>query len=108
MRSVLLLAASALVLAACGAPLPERLPDAVGEAAAVATDGDAVEIAFVPDVGHEYFEGTTFVVDGAVPVAGAVDDAAEISAGDRLAVWVTVCAESFPVQCDVEAVRVEE
>lgn len=103
---VLMWVATVTMLAACGSPLPDTDPAAVGRADAVATEGDEVAVEFVPDPGYEYFEGTTFVIDGEVPVGGAVDDATQIESGDRLHVWTDVCAESFPVQCVVTAVEV--
>lgn len=105
MKRLLWLPALALV-AGCGSALPEEDPAAVGTADAVVTSGDTVEVAFVPDAGYEYFDGTTFVLGPEVPVGGAVDDAALISSGDRLHVWTNACAESFPVQCIVTAVEV--
>ncbi|WP_062078199.1 hypothetical protein [Demequina globuliformis] len=94
------------ILAACGSPLPQEDPAAVGTADAVVTSGDTVDVAFVPDAGYEYFEGTTFVLGSEIPVGGVVDDAALIASGDRLRVWTDACAESFPVQCIVTAVEV--
>lgn len=96
----------ALVLAACGSPVPERDPEAIGTADAVVTEGDVTRVSFVPDPGYEYFEGTTFVLTDEIPVVGAVDVAAAIEEGDVLRVWSSVCAESFPVQCQVDVVEV--
>ncbi|WP_061961756.1 hypothetical protein [Demequina flava] len=96
----------AVALAACGSPLPESDPEAVGTADAVAAQDGDVAISFVPDVGYEYFEGTTFVVGDEVPVGGSAKAASDIEAGDAIAVWTDVCAESFPVQCVVTAVEV--
>ena len=68
---------------------------------------DSVQVVFEPDVGYEYFEGTTFdipfsavtAVDGELPVV-----LGDLVAGDRLNVWTDTCEESFPVRCDVVAV----
>lgn len=98
------------LLAGCTHPFnpPDRLSDAYGTAAAVETSGGVTEVLFEPDAGDEYFEGTTFVLDDQVRVGGKVSDASAIEVGDRIDVWTNECAESFPVQCQVEAVKVEE
>ncbi|MFW2513164.1 hypothetical protein ACNI3K_05250 [Demequina sp. SO4-13] len=100
--------ACVLVLAACGSgsePV-DREADAVGTAAAVDAAGEALRVEFEPDPGYEYFEGTEFAIDDEVTVVGDADLEDTLRAGDRLAVWTEVCAESFPVQCKVEAVEV--
>lgn len=99
--------AVAMAVAACGstAPAPVREAEAVGTV--VAVDGDAasgVLVAFEPDPGYEYFEGTTFPVGDGDLVGGT--RVQELRDGARIEVWVVACAESFPVQCDVEAARV--
>ncbi|GIG55437.1 hypothetical protein [Demequina activiva] len=100
--------AAAAALAACGADgsTPEREPEAVGTATAADHGGGATRIAFEPDAGYDYFEGTTFVLDEQVSVGGTVTSASAIESGDRLEVWTGPCAESFPVQCTVEHVEV--
>ena len=107
-RLVLATAAAATMLASCaaGAAAPEREPEAVGTATATESAGGATHVTFAPDAGYEYFEGTTFVLDGEVTVNGAATDASAIEPGDRLEVWTGACAESFPVQCAVEHVEV--
>ncbi len=100
---------AALSLSACGdlvSGAPSRDADAVGTAMQVTTGGGSTSVLFAPELGYEYFEGTTFVLDGDVTITGAVTDAAQIVAGDRLNVWTQECAESYPVQCNVEAVEV--
>lgn len=111
MRRLVLLALSlTLVLAACASGFnpPSRAPDAVGTAAVVETSGDVTEVLFEHDVDYEYFDGTTFVLDDQVDIGGKVAHASGIEAGDRVVVWTGPCAESFPVQCQVEAIKVEE
>lgn len=105
-KRLLAVAGLALILAGCGSSLPERDPEAVGTADAVATEGDTTSVSFVTAPGYEYFEDTTFVLGPEVAVGGAVDSAADILAGDAISVWTGACAESFPVQCQVEAVEV--
>lgn len=89
-----------------GQALPDREADAVGAAQLVERGGDVVSVGFSHDEGYEYYEGTVFVLDDAVTVVGAVDAPSAIREGDRLRVWTGACAESFPVQCEVEAVEV--
>ncbi|MFP5359493.1 MAG: hypothetical protein ACLGHM_03240 [Actinomycetes bacterium] len=87
---------------AAGDPRDAREPDAVGTVVSVETLGDAISVAFAPDPGYEYFEGTTF----AFAEGGALERpdgepaaASDVAVGERLEVWVDACAESFPVQC---------
>ncbi len=95
------------VLSACGSgSTPEREADAVGTAASVGLEESAVRVSFAHDAGYEYFDGTVFVLHDGVTVVGAASAASDITAGDRLRVWTGACAESFPVQCEVEAVEV--
>lgn len=108
-RAALVVAAVACggALSACGSgtAAPERAADAVGAAASIDSDAGGVRVHFAHDDGYEYFEGTIFVLDDDVTVVGAAA-ASDIAAGDRLRVWTTACAESFPVQCEVEAIEV--
>lgn len=83
------------------------MSDAHGTVAGVETAGGVTQVLFQHDPGFEYFEGTTFVLNDQVRVGGKVSDASAIEIGDSIVVWVNACAESFPVQCDVEAVKVE-
>lgn len=86
---------------------PDRAPDAVGTAAAVESSGGVTQVLFEHDPGYEYFEGTTFVLNDKVDVGGKVTDASAVEVGDRVVAWTGVCAESFPVQCQVDAVKIE-
>ena len=85
-----------------------RAPDAAGTIEALGAADGLVSIAFVPDAGFEYFEGTTFEVPpdafphGEDGVSLGPDD---LGVGDHIYVWVGACRESFPVQCDVERVE---
>ena len=88
-----------------------RAPDAAGTIEALGSADGLVSIAFVPDAGFEYFEGTTFEVPadafphGEDGVSLAPED---LGVGDHINVWVGACAESFPVQCDVERVELAQ
>ena len=109
MKKVLpsLLACALLVACASGFNPPDRAPDAVGSAASVETSDGVTSVLFEHDPSYEYFEGTTFVLDDQVDVGGKVTRASDIEVGARVVVWTGPCAESFPVQCQVEAVKVE-
>jgi hypothetical protein len=85
-----------------------RAPDATGTIEAVHFSDGPVSITFEPDAGFEYFAGTTFdVPPGAFPHGedGVTLAASDLGVGDRINVWVGACAESFPVQCEVERVE---
>lgn len=90
-----------------GAAAKRRAPEAVGSVESVTFGEDSVQVVFQPDAGYEYFEGTTFdipfsavaAIDGETPVV-----LGDLKQGDRINVWTSACAESFPVQCTVEAV----
>jgi len=95
-----------------GAPDPgvaakRRAPEAVGSVASVTFGEDSVQVVFTPDAGYEYFAGTTF--DLPFSAATAIDGETavvlgDLKPGDKINVWTSVCRESMPVQCDVEAV----
>lgn len=103
-----LAASVAVVATGCAGSVPGRAPDAVGDVVAVDYRESVVEVQFDHDPGYEYFEGTTFMLGEDVTITGAVDHAVQIRPDDRIGVWVDACAESFPVQCTVVAVEVQE
>jgi|SRR5690554_1077671 len=109
MKAVITTLLACALLAGCAAGFnpPSRAPDALGTAAAIETADGVTSVLFEHDSGYEYFEGTTFVLDDEVDVGGKVTAASAIEVGDRIDVWTNECAESFPVQCQVEAVKVE-
>lgn len=84
-----------------------RAPEAVGSVIGVTFGEDSVQVQFEPDPGYEYYAGTTFdipfwaatAIDGETAVV-----LGDLVAGDRINVWTGACRESYPVQCDVEAV----
>lgn len=85
-----------------------RAPDATGTIETLYVGDAPVSIGFRPDAGFEYFAGTTFHVPiGAFPHGedGVTLAASDLGVGDRINVWVGVCRESMPVQCDVERVE---
>lgn len=84
-----------------------REPDAVGVVASVAFGEDSVQVEFTPDAGYEYFAGTTFDLPFSAAFGIDGEEAlvlGDLQAGDRINVWTSSCAESMPVQCQVEAV----
>ncbi len=90
-----------------GVAAKRRAPEAIGSVASMTFGEDSVQVQFVPDAGYEYFEGTTF--DIPFSAATAIDGETavvlgDLVAGDRINVWTGPCRESYPVQCDVEAV----
>lgn len=108
LRPAVLVACGVLLLAGCGTVLPSRQPDAVGTVGEVGSSQAGTVLSFVPDAGYEYFQGTLFVIDDSVTVVGpegAATEGSDIPIGARVDVWTDLCAESFPVQCDVVAVR---
>ncbi|WP_062463592.1 hypothetical protein [Demequina soli] len=107
MRIVPVLAVAVVAAAAACAPhgddaRDQREPDVIGTVTSVDDSGGAIAVGFAPDPGGEYFDGTTFEFarDGGLEDAQRGTAAAsDVAVGDRLAVWVETCAESFPVQC---------
>lgn len=90
-----------------GVAARRRAPEAVGTVSSVTFGEDSVQVVFTPDAGDEYFAGTTF--DIPFSAATAIDGETavvlgDLKPGDRINVWTSVCRESSPVQCDVEAV----
>jgi len=84
-----------------------RAPEAVGAVSSMTFGEDSVQVVFTPDAGYEYFAGTMF--DIPFSAATAIDGETavvlgDLKPGDRINVWTSVCRESSPVQCDVEAV----
>ncbi len=84
-----------------------RAPEAVGSVIGITFGEDSVQVQFEPDPGYEYYAGTTF--DIPFSAATAIDGETavvlgDLVAGDRINVWTGACRESYPVQCDIEAV----
>ncbi|MFO7243657.1 MAG: hypothetical protein DIU73_002135 [Actinomycetes bacterium] len=108
-----LAAAVALVAVAACAPavsFPGREPDAVGTVTDVVASRDAVTFTLTGDDEAEYFWHAAITVglhttvgdDQGRPVA--LDS---IASGSHVSVWVGECAESYPVQCTAEALRID-
>jgi hypothetical protein len=88
--------------------VPERPPDVTGTVAVMG--GAHGEGPHLTDPSDRYYEGMSLVQADTTIVSAATGQAvgaAEIQDGDAVEVWVTGgCGESFPVQCDVEALRI--
>ena len=64
---------------------------------------------FLSEASDDYFLGMSLADAATVVAAGRSGslDAGDLRSGDRVEVWVTgPCAESFPVQCTVQAVHI--
>ena len=104
--TTLVLAAAALALAGCDggeAVAPDRAPDVVG---VVVDDGSGPTLGEPSD---EYYEGMSLSSEEAVVLdaAGERIELAQVVDGDAIEVWIEgdFCAESFPVQCRLAALR---
>jgi hypothetical protein len=100
-----------LVLGAMGCAnaggLLDRDPDVTG-VVAMSSEKDGPVLTQPSD---RYFDGMSLL--GGDPVilgsGGERIPSSELEQGDRVEVWVgDVCAESYPVQCEIEAVRLLE
>lgn len=95
-----------LVTAGCaaGPRIPDRQPDVTGVVAGAGAPGGPV----LDEPSDAYFEGMSLLRGDPVVVGddGAALPPTEIQDGDAVDVWIDgPCAESFPVQCDVTALR---
>lgn len=95
-----------LLLTACSSDgLPSREPETTG---VVAVDGTGPVLT---DSSDPYYEGLSVAGTADTVAVGADGDpaaTADLEAGARVDVWVgDACAESRPVQCTVEALRVQ-
>jgi hypothetical protein len=103
------LVAGATVLASsitgCGdTVVPGRAPDVTGMVSEAGSSGGPV----LADPSDDYFEGMSLVRgDPVVARDNAEASISDLRDGEAVEVWIEgVCAESFPVQCTVVAVRV--
>lgn len=100
--AVVLIAACAGQPTGAGDARREGPADAVGTVTSVEKSASMVAVGFKADGGYEYFDGTTFHLstsDGLQDPDGLAADPNNLAVGDHIEVWVTECAESFPVQC---------
>lgn len=87
-----------------GAALPDRAPDVTGTVQVAQGSPEPVLV----DASDAYYEGMGLLRgDPAVVRGGAEVPPAELRDGTLVEVWTgDACAESYPVQCDIEAVRI--
>jgi hypothetical protein len=99
-RAGLALLALALASGCSGSELPGREPEVSG----------VVRDLGLTEPSDPYFERLALVGDDdtvVVDADGATITTADLRDGDEVDVWVaSACAESYPVRCGIEAVRV--
>lgn len=104
--ALLALATSGCAVAAPG--IPDREPDVTGVVALASPSGDPV----LADPSDAYFEGMSLLQGDPVIVKGDDGEAVpptELENGDEVEVWIDgACAESYPVQCGIVALRLLE
>jgi hypothetical protein len=91
--------------------LPDREPEVTGVVAAGV--GDAQPTRFLAEPSDAYYEGMALAGSDGEPLVvgpdGDVLSVTDLNDGDEIAVWIEGgCAESYPVQCDVTAIRVTQ
>ena len=101
------LALVVLVVVALGgctsSTVPARPPEVTGTVSADASGDEP----FLSGASDGYYEGMPLRLDDAVVVDAGDSPAGAPGDGEQVEVWVgEACNESFPVQCDVVAVRV--
>lgn len=89
-----------------GAAVPDRAPDVTGVVGVGEGAGEPVLV----EASDAYYEGMGLLRGEPVVVRdGTQVPASELRDGTPVEVWTAgACAESYPVQCDIEAVRVLE
>ncbi|MCF4122276.1 hypothetical protein L1785_14950 [Antribacter sp. KLBMP9083] len=100
----------ALATSSCAgtAGIPDREPDVTGVVAGAGGSGDPV----LAEPSDDYFEGMRLLRGDPVIVRG--DDgepvpSTELDDGDEVEVWTDgACAESYPVQCGIVALRLRD
>ncbi len=94
-----------------GDELPDREPDVTGVVAVGV--GDAQPGRSLAEPSDAYYEGMALAGRDGEPLVVGPDGSAlsvtDLADGDEIAVWIEGgCAESYPVQCDVIAIRVTQ
>ena len=99
-----LLLLAAVSACAAGPTVPDREPDVTGVVAGADEPGGPV----LAEPSDRYFEGMGLLRGDPVVVDadGQATSIATLEDGDAVEVWIEgICGESFPVQCDVTAIR---
>lgn len=87
--------------------VPDRPPDVTGRVALTDEPGSAT----LADPSDPYYEGMDLLRGDPLILGsdGAAVPSEDLADGDEVEVWIGgPCAESFPVQCEVAALRVKE
>lgn len=102
---------TATLLAGCGAPdgaaqLPDRGPEVSGVVGAGEVPGEPVLV----EASDPYYEGMALLRGGPVVVRGGTAVSPdELREGTEVDVWTAeACAESYPVQCGIDAIRITD
>lgn len=96
------------LMASCAGPgsVPDREPDVTGVVHVGSDEGGAV----LAEASDRYFEGMSLLKGDPLIVrleGSRRIEPSELDAGEGVKVWVgDVCAESDPVQCEIEALLV--
>lgn len=88
--------------AASPTELPDRAPDAAGTL--LVLDGGGFQL----ETDDSYFRDASLTVSDSTVIVDAADQpltADDLTDGTEVEVWTDTCAESFPVQCTVVALR---
>lgn len=102
-RAALVVAVALALPTGCGADVDLGTPDVSGT---VARDG---AVGTLVDASDDYYEGMDLLLDEAdvVDEDGAALAPQDVLDGAQVEVWTSdACAESYPVQCGIERVRV--
>lgn len=102
-RTALVGAVALALLTGCGADVDLGGPDVTGTVERAGAVGTLV------DASDDYYEGMDLLLDEAelVDEDGAALAPQDVLDGAQVEVWTSdACAESFPVQCGIERVRV--
>ena len=103
-------AAVLVVLVASGCAPDRAVPSRAPEVTGVVAMSDQQDGAALAGASDRYYEGMSLLRGDPVIVRGTSAERIEptdLDPGDQVEVWVgEACAESQPVQCDVQAVRV--
>ena len=100
MRLAVLVAVAAVAMAACSEKSPPNASGSVGQVQAATTDS----VTFVMNEDDLNSPMNNALMTVALPTLRV--DPQELATGDPVKVWATVCAQSFPPQCQATSVVV--
>lgn len=100
-----------LVFAASSCGEPTGAPDRPADVTGVVAQSQAGEFVLAAP-SNEYYDGMALLRGDPVVISDGDDQpiaASELVGGDGVEVWISDgCAESFPVQCNIAALRVKK